>query len=105
MPEIVEKGSPVSSQNNRRYPRTRLRAEVKLKHPEVGEQHSHTRDISEGGAFVLHEGIALPALGEIIEVQVQGMPGETAPIVRMQVVRIDRDGIGLEFIKEDGEQH
>ena len=94
----------MSSENNRRYPRTRLRAEVKLKHPKVGEQLSHTRDISEGGAFVLNEGITtLPTLGEIIEVQVQGMPGEAAPVVRMQVVRIDRDGIGLEFIKENGE--
>ena len=93
----------MSPENNRRYPRTRLRAEVKLNHPVVGEQRSHTRDISEGGAFVLNEGITLPALGEIIEVQVQGMPGEAAPVVRMQVVRIDREGIGLEFIKDDGE--
>ena len=93
----------MSLENNRRYPRTRLRAEVKLKHPEVGEQLSHTRDISEGGAFVLNEDITLPALGEVIEVQVQGMPGEAAPIVRMKVVRIDRDGIGLEFIKDSSE--
>lgn len=93
----------MSPENNRRYPRTRLRAEVKLKHPEVGEQLSHTRDISEGGAFVLNENIMLPALGEVIEVQVQGMPGEAAPVVRMKVVRIDRDGIGLEFIKENSE--
>ena len=89
----------MSSENNRRHPRTRLRAEVKLKHPKVGEQLSHTRDISEGGAFVLNEGITLPALGEIIEVQVQGLPGESAPVVRMKVVRIDREGIGLEFLK------
>lgn len=90
----------MSSQNNRRYPRTRLRAQVKLKHPKVGEQHSHTRDISEGGAFVLNEGIAMPSIGEVIEVQVQGMPGEAAPIVRMEVVRIDSDGIGLRFLKD-----
>jgi hypothetical protein len=91
----------VSTENNRQHPRTKLRAEVKLKHPKVGEQHSYTRDISEGGAFVLNEGIVLPALGEIIEVQVQGLPGEAAPVVRMRVVRIDRDGIGLEFIKDE----
>ncbi len=93
----------MSPDNNRRFPRTRLRAEVKLNHPEIGEQHAHTRDISEGGAFVLNEGIQLPAIGEIIEVQVQGMPGEAAPIVRMQVVRIDREGIGLEFLKDGDE--
>jgi hypothetical protein len=73
---------------------------VKLKHPKAGEQHAHTRDISEGGAFVLNEGITMPAIGEVIEVQVQGMPGEAAPIVRMEVVRIDSDGIGLKFLKD-----
>lgn len=92
----------MSVENNRRFPRTRLRAEVKLNHPAAGEQKTHTRDISEGGAFVINEGLTLPALGEIIEVQVQGLPGDSAPVVRMKVVRIDREGVGLEFVK-DGE--
>lgn len=87
--------------NSRRFPRTRLRAEVKLNHPVAGEQTSHTRDISEGGAFVLNEGLTMPQLGEIIEVQVQGLPGEAAPVVRMRVARIDREGIGLEFLGDD----
>lgn len=91
----------MSSDNNRKYPRTRLRAEVKLVHPEVGEQLSHTRDISEGGAFVLNEGIAVPRLGDIVEVQVQGLPGEAAPVVPMRVIRIDKDGIALEFVNRD----
>ncbi len=90
----------MSSENNRRFPRTRLRAEVKLNHPVAGEQLAHTRDISEGGAYVLNEGLTLPALGEIIEVQVQGLPGEAAPVVRMKVVRVDREGIGLEFLDQ-----
>ena len=88
-------------ENNRVFPRTRLRAEVKLTHPQVGEQRTHTRDISEGGAYVMREGIAVPELGEVIEVQVQGLPGEAAPVVRMRIVRIDRDGVGLEFLKDD----
>lgn len=86
---------------NRKFPRTRLRAAVTLKHPEVGEQLTHTRDISDGGAFVLTEGITMPDLGEVVEVQVQGLPGEAAPVVRMRVVRIDRDGMGLEFVGPD----
>ncbi|MDB6063231.1 MAG: PilZ protein [Verrucomicrobiaceae bacterium] len=76
----------------------RLRAEVKLKHPEAGELNAHTRDISEGGAFVFTENLLKPRVGDIIEVQVQGLPGEPAPIVPMRVVRIDRDGVGLEFL-------
>jgi len=88
-------------EQNRKSPRTRLRAAVTLKHPAVGEQHTHTRDISDGGAFVLTEGITMPELGEVVEVQVQGLPGEPAPIVRMRVVRIDKDGMGLEFVDPD----
>lgn len=91
----------MTTRNNRRFPRTRLRAEVKLAHPEVGEQRSHTRDISEGGAFVFSDGITAPKLGDIIEVQVQGLPGEAAPIVPMRVVRIDSEGVGLEFLRSD----
>jgi c-di-GMP-binding flagellar brake protein YcgR len=75
-----------------------LRAEVKLSHPKVGEQRSHTRDISEGGAFIMAEGIVLPEIGDVVEVQVQGLPGEAAPVVAMKVVRIDKEGIALQFI-------
>ena len=88
----------MTTENSRLFPRTRLRAEVKLAHPEVGEQHSHTRDISEGGAFVFNDGLTMPKIGDVIDVQVQGLPGEAAPIVPMRVVRIDKEGIGLAFI-------
>ena len=84
--------------NDRRYVRTRLRALVKLSHPRLGDVSAHTRDISDGGAFVLAEGQLLPALGEIVEVQVQGLPGGDAPVVRMRVVRIDKEGVGLQFV-------
>jgi hypothetical protein len=77
-----------------------LRAEVKLNHPEVGEQTAHTRDISEGGAFILGHNIRLPEVGEIIEVQVQGLPGEAAPVVPMRIIRIDEDGVALEFVSD-----
>jgi hypothetical protein len=91
----------VTTENNRRFPRTHLRAEVKLAHPEVGEQRAHTRDISEGGAFVVSDGLTVPNLGDVIDVQVQGLPGEAAPVVPMRVVRIDKDGIGLAFIDRE----
>ena len=87
--------------NGPRAPRTRVRVAVTLKHPEVGEQRSHTRDISGDGAFILGEGILMPAVGEIVEVQVQDLPGEPAPVVRMRVTRIDKDGMGLQFIDLD----
>ena len=88
--------------NDRRYVRTRLRTEVRLTHPEIGDVSAHTRDISDGGAYVYAEGQLLPALGEIVEVQVQGLPGGDAPVVRMRVVRIDKEGIGLQFVDPPG---
>jgi hypothetical protein len=91
----------VSETKDRKFPRTRLRAEVKLSHPKVGEQHSHTRDISEGGAFIMAEGIVLPEIGDVVEVQVQGLPGEAAPVVRMRVIRIDKEGVALEFVDNE----
>lgn len=98
----MNQGHFVTTESKREFPRTRLRAAVKIIHPETGELSAHTRDISEGGAFVLMERVGPPRLGDIIEVQVQGLPGEAAPVVPMRVVRIDSDGIALEFLR-DGE--
>ena len=87
------------SRDLRRCPRTRLRAEVKVNHPAVGEITSHTRDISDTGAFVLANGDQI-AIGDVVEVQVQGLPGGDAPVVRMRIVRLDSDGMGLEFVTD-----
>jgi hypothetical protein len=92
----------VSETKDRKFNRTRLRAEVKLSHPKVGEQRSHTRDISEGGAFILGDGIVLPEIGDVVEVQVQGLPGEAAPVVKMKVMRIDKEGVALQFLDDEG---
>ena len=81
--------------------RTRLRAAVKLRHAGLGEMLLYTRDISDSGAYLMAEGQSLPGLGERVEVQVQGLPGEPAPVVPMRVARVDYNGIGLVFI--DGE--
>ena len=91
----------MSGDNKRQHIRTKLRADVKLSHPEVGDLILHTGDISDGGAYILAEGNSLPALGELVTVQVQGMGGGDAPMVSMKVVRLDKDGIGLEFVSED----
>ena len=84
------------SEDVRGCPRTRLRAEVKVTHPDAGEILSHTRDISDSGAFIVTHGENI-AVGDIVDVQVQGLPGGDAPVVRMRIVRLDKDGMGLEF--------
>jgi hypothetical protein len=88
------------STDQRRAMRTTLRAGVKLSHPEVGDLDVHTGDISESGVYILTEGKASPSIGELVLVQVQGMGGGDAPVVKMRVVRSDANGIGLEFVEE-----
>lgn len=87
------------SEDSRGSPRTRLRAEVKVNHPHAGEIHSHTRDISDSGAYIVTHGEAI-AIGDVVEVQVQGLPGGDAPVVRMRIVRLDKEGMGLEFVRD-----
>jgi c-di-GMP-binding flagellar brake protein YcgR len=94
----------VSGNYKREHVRTKLRAEVKVSHPKLGDLKLHTSDISDGGAFILAEGNTMPNVGEIVKVQVQGIGGGDAPILNMRIVRIDKDGIGLEFIFDDPEQ-
>ena len=91
----------MSGSNKREHVRTKLRADVKLSHPEVGDLNLHTGDISDGGAYILAEGNKLPPIGETVSVQVQGMGGGEAPVVKMKVVRLDNDGVGLAFVNED----
>ncbi len=89
------------AKNKRQYVRTKLRAEVRVSHPEVGELALHTGDISDGGAYIFAEGQDVPQVGEVVKVQVQGMAGGEAPVVTMRIVRMDKSGMGLEFIPED----
>lgn len=92
----------MADSENRRDTRTKFRADVVVSHPEVGDVVTHTSDISETGAFILSEGNDMPAIGEIVSVQVQGMGGGDAPVVKMRICRSDKDGIGLEYVEDDG---
>ncbi len=91
----------MSGKNKRVHIRNKLRAEVKLSHPQVGDIKLRTADISEGGAYILAEGNTLPDIGEIVVVQVQGLGGGDGPLVKMRIVRFDNEGIGLVFVDDD----
>lgn len=81
--------------------RTRLRAAVIVDHPETGTLHLHTDDISDDGAYLLTDGQRLPDVGQVVQVQVQGLPDGDAPVVSMEVVRRDANGLGLRFVAAD----
>jgi len=85
--------------DNRIDLRTPMKCQVKVSHDSIGEILVNTRDISDGGIFLLTENIDMPPVGTVIEGQVQGM-GMVAPIIKMKIVRLEPAGIGLKFINE-----
>ncbi|HVK98725.1 MAG TPA: PilZ domain-containing protein [Dongiaceae bacterium] len=82
--------------NKRRHQRTNLRCKFKVWNDTL-EALVTTRDISDGGVFlVLDSSMTLP-IGTRCQGQVQGMMAD-APIVQMEVVRMEPTGVGLRFI-------
>ena len=81
------------------HERTPLSTPVRITHPSFGAVVVRTKDISHGGVFVLTGELeAVPTIGTVIEGQVQDGV-EDRPIVKMKVVRIVPDGIGLQFLE------
>jgi hypothetical protein len=85
------------SQNQRKHIRTRLTSTVKMVHPETGTLEVKTRDISDGGIYLLSSITNLPPIGSQVKVQLMDTPFE-APILDMIIVRLENDGIGLAFL-------
>ena len=81
------------SSEKRQHLRTPLNTSVKVWHPSFGEAILPTRDISDGGMFIDDVDNILPGVGEVLEVQVQGVPD--APIIKMEIMR---DGAGARFV-------
>lgn len=81
----------------RQYLRTRLTSNVRLTHPDTGTIEVKTRDISDGGIYLLSCITNLPPVGSLVKVQLLDTPFE-APVLEMRVVRCENDGIGLTFL-------
>lgn len=82
--------------NRRQHSRIPMMVEVKISHPAIGEKLVKTRNVSEGGLFILVEPTEMPPLGEIVLGQVQGMI-ENPPMLEMEIVRMEPNGLGLRF--------
>lgn len=82
---------------NRRYPRIPVRCRVLISHDSFGELMVQTRDISDGGIFIVTNPDDMPPVGTQVRGQVQGMLMD-APIVDMQIVRVEQGGLGLKFV-------
>jgi hypothetical protein len=84
--------------NKRKHERYPFATDVKISHPDFGEKIVKTKDISDSGVFILVEPTAMPPVGEIVQGQVQGGAGDM-PVVKMKIVRMEDDGLGLQFIE------
>jgi hypothetical protein len=88
--------------NQRRHPRTPLKCRIKVSHESFGVLIAQTRDLSDGGVYIRHPQLAELAPGTLISGQVQDLPIE-APLLEMEVMRVDGEGVGVRFILDHGQ--
>ena len=87
--------------NKRVYPRTMMKARIRISHPELGDVFGQTSDLSDGGVFVENAQLASLAPGTEVTGQVQDMPFE-APVLRMVIQRVVAgEGAGMAFLDEE----
>lgn len=87
----------MAGDDRRIHCRTAMSAKVKVTHESLGEFTFSTRDISDGGVFIVVDVEPFaPQMGDKVDVQVQGLP-VPAPLLKMVVVRKTIDGYGLQF--------
>ena len=67
---------------------------IKITHESFGECLGQTRNLSDTGVYVKHPRLSSLSRGAVVYGQVQDLP-TGAPRVRMEVVLVDADGIGL----------
>lgn len=84
-------------------PRVPFIALLKITHRDFGEKLVKTRNISDGGLYILIEPTEMPAIGEFVSGQVQDMP-EDPPTMQLEIVRMEGDGVGLRFVSEDSQR-
>jgi hypothetical protein len=70
---------------------------IKITHDSFGECLGQTRNLSATGVYVQHPRLASLPKGAVVYGQVQGLP-TGAPRVRMEVVTVDAEGIGLRYL-------
>lgn len=92
------KGSPMD--NKREHTRHALSVNIKISHADIGVKTVKTRDVSDGGVFVLTELVEALMPGCVVEGQVQDMMAD-APVLKMEVVRVEKAGLGLRYLLDD----
>ncbi len=83
--------------DKREHIRTPMMCRIRISHETLGDLEVKTRDVSDGGVFVILDPDQVPPVGSVVTGQVQGLM-EAAPILQMEVVRVEPQGVGLKFL-------
>ena len=86
--------------DKRKHIRTPVNVKVKIWHDTLGSAVLTTRDVSDGGVFLITAGAPIPPVGTVLQGQVQG-PVEDLPVVTMEIVRMEPEGVGLRFLLDE----
>ncbi len=92
------------TKENREHPRKEVHLEVELGFPTGEKQTVRTRNISQGGMYLVLDKLRRPVLGEVVTVKLienEQNKGEKFPSNDAVVVRQEEGGIGLAFIELD----
>lgn len=89
------------SSENRKHLRIGLVVEIELTLPDSPPMDVRTRNISDGGLYIILDKIQLPAIGTEVMVRLKNQlgDGEEPPLNRALVVRHETDGMGLQFLE------
>jgi hypothetical protein len=70
---------------------------IKITHESFGECLGQTRNLTPTGVYVRHPVLSALSRGAVVYGQVQDLP-TGAPRVRMEVIQVDAEGIGLRYL-------
>jgi c-di-GMP-binding flagellar brake protein YcgR len=87
------------TENNRKFARHEIQVDVQLAYLENETQLVHTRDISEGGMFLVTDNASEYPLGEMVHLKYND-PTNNKLETEMDaiIVRVADDGIGIAFV-------
>jgi len=90
------------SREQRRHPRINLQIEVELITPDLGSLTLQSSNLSNSGLFLcVEQSIPLQVGSEVCVRLKQALGDGEPPLVKARVVRIEEQGIGLQFDEDD----
>jgi len=83
--------------DKRRDERLPLYVNIRITYNSVGSVLVKTRNFSDSGVYLVSGQLEMPPPGSLVHGQIQDEYGER-PVIKMEVVRVDSEGIGLKLL-------